>query len=113
MELPFAESWKIKMIEPIRKSTRAEREPETREKAEMIPLVRKYILENQPKGFKVSWTQWKARQKGKGLSSLTGGISSLRSDIPFRSPRGPAKHRMASRAFGPLVLFRRPALTKA
>ena len=26
MELPFAESWKIKMIEPIRKSTRAERE---------------------------------------------------------------------------------------
>ena len=26
MELPFAESWKIKMIEPMRKSTRAERE---------------------------------------------------------------------------------------
>ncbi|MDR1983490.1 MAG: tryptophanase [Prevotellaceae bacterium] len=26
MELPFAESWKIKMIEPIRKSTRIERE---------------------------------------------------------------------------------------
>ena len=26
MELPFAESWKIKMIEPIRKSTRQERE---------------------------------------------------------------------------------------
>lgn len=26
MELPFAESWKIKMIEPIRKSTRSERE---------------------------------------------------------------------------------------
>ncbi|MDR1846934.1 MAG: tryptophanase [Bacteroidales bacterium] len=26
MELPFAESWKIKMIEPIRKSTRKERE---------------------------------------------------------------------------------------
>lgn len=26
MELPFAESWKIKMIEPIRKSTRPERE---------------------------------------------------------------------------------------
>lgn len=26
MELPFAESWKIKMVEPIRKSTRAERE---------------------------------------------------------------------------------------
>lgn len=26
MELPFAESWKIKVVEPIRKSTRAERE---------------------------------------------------------------------------------------
>lgn len=26
MEMPFAESWKIKMVEPIRKSTRAERE---------------------------------------------------------------------------------------
>lgn len=26
MEIPFAESWKIKMVEPIRKSTRAERE---------------------------------------------------------------------------------------
>ena len=26
MELPFAESWKIKMVEPIRKSTRHERE---------------------------------------------------------------------------------------
>ncbi|MEZ3576571.1 MAG: tryptophanase [Muribaculaceae bacterium] len=26
MELPFAESWRIKMVEPIRKSTRAERE---------------------------------------------------------------------------------------
>ena len=26
MELPFAESWKIKMVEPIRKSTREERE---------------------------------------------------------------------------------------
>ncbi|MDL2315106.1 tryptophanase [Bacteroidales bacterium OttesenSCG-928-C19] len=26
MEFPFAESWKIKMVEPIRKSTRAERE---------------------------------------------------------------------------------------
>ncbi|MFA7103026.1 MAG: tryptophanase, partial [Bacteroidales bacterium] len=26
MELPFAESWKIKMVEPIRKSTRKERE---------------------------------------------------------------------------------------
>lgn len=26
MELPFAESWKIKMVEPIRRSTRDERE---------------------------------------------------------------------------------------
>ena len=26
MEIPFAESWKIKMVEPIRKSTREERE---------------------------------------------------------------------------------------
>ena len=26
MELPFAESWKIKMVEPIKKSTREERE---------------------------------------------------------------------------------------
>ena len=26
MKLPFAESWKIKMIEPLRKSTREERE---------------------------------------------------------------------------------------
>ena len=26
MELPFAESWRIKMVEPLRKSTREERE---------------------------------------------------------------------------------------
>lgn len=26
MKLPFAESWKIKTVEPIRKSTREERE---------------------------------------------------------------------------------------
>ena len=31
MELPFAESWKIKMVEPIRKSTRQEREQWIRE----------------------------------------------------------------------------------
>lgn len=31
MELPFAESWKIKMVEPIRKSTREEREQWIRE----------------------------------------------------------------------------------
>ena len=26
MEIPFAEAWKIKMVEPLRKSTREERE---------------------------------------------------------------------------------------
>jgi tryptophanase len=26
MELPFAEAWKIKMVEPIKKSTREQRE---------------------------------------------------------------------------------------
>ena len=31
MELPFAEAWKIKMVEPLRKSTRAEREQWLRE----------------------------------------------------------------------------------
>lgn len=31
MELPFAESWRIKMVEPIRKSTRQEREQWIRE----------------------------------------------------------------------------------
>lgn len=39
--------------------------PLAKEKAEMIPLVHEYIVENQPKGFKVSWTQWKARQRSK------------------------------------------------
>ena len=37
--------------------------PLAQEKAEMIPLVYKYIQEQQPKGFKLSWTQWKARQR--------------------------------------------------
>lgn len=37
--------------------------PLAQEKAEMIPLVFKYIREQQPKGFKLSWTQWKARQR--------------------------------------------------
>ena len=31
MELPFAEAWKIKMVEPLRKSTREEREQWLRE----------------------------------------------------------------------------------
>ena len=35
MELPFAESWKIKMIEPIRKSTRQEREEWIKEAHEL------------------------------------------------------------------------------
>lgn len=39
--------------------------PLAKEKAEMIPLVYRYIQEQQPKGFKVSWTQWKARQRVK------------------------------------------------
>ena len=37
--------------------------PLAQEKAEMIPLVYKYIQDQQPKGFKRSWTQWKARQR--------------------------------------------------
>lgn len=39
--------------------------PLAQEKAEMIPLVYRYIQEQQPKGFKVSWTEWKARQRAK------------------------------------------------
>ncbi len=39
--------------------------PLAQEKAEMIPLVYKYIQEQQPKGFKRTWTQWKAKQKQK------------------------------------------------
>ena len=49
-----------------RENEEAYKVPLAQEKAEMIPLVRKYIQENQPKGFKVTWTQWKARQKRKG-----------------------------------------------
>ena len=37
MELPFAESWKIKMVEPIRKSTRQEREQWIKE-AHFLPI---------------------------------------------------------------------------
>ena len=40
MELPFAESWKIKMVEPIRKSTRAEREQGLREAKNNIFMLR-------------------------------------------------------------------------
>ena len=35
--------------------------PLAKEKAEMIPLVYKYIQENHPKGFRISWAQWKAQ----------------------------------------------------
>ena len=40
MELPFAESWKIKMVEPIRKSTRAEREQWLKEAKNNIFMLR-------------------------------------------------------------------------
>ena len=46
MELPFAESWKIKMVEPIRKSTRPEREQWIREahyNVFQLPAERVYI----------------------------------------------------------------------
>ena len=36
-----------------------------KEKAEMIPLVYKYIQENQPKGFRMSWAQWKTHVAGR------------------------------------------------
>ena len=40
MELPFAESWKIKMVEPIRKSTRSEREQWLREAKNNVFMLR-------------------------------------------------------------------------
>ena len=40
MELPFAESWKIKMVEPIRKSTREERENWLREAKNNVFMLR-------------------------------------------------------------------------
>ena len=36
--------------------------PLAQEKAEMIPLVYRYIQDQQPKGFKRSWAQWKANK---------------------------------------------------
>ena len=48
MELPFAESWKIKMIEPLRKSTRAEREQwlkEAHNNVFMLKAEQVYIAE--------------------------------------------------------------------
>ena len=46
MELPFAESWKIKMVEPIHKSTREEREQWIKEahyNVFQLPAERVYI----------------------------------------------------------------------
>ena len=40
MELPFAESWKIKMVEPIRKSSREEREKWLKEAKNNVFLLR-------------------------------------------------------------------------
>ena len=37
--------------------------PLAQEKAEMIPLFYQYVQEQQPKGFKRTWTQWKAKKK--------------------------------------------------
>ena len=56
MELPFAESWKIKMVEPIRKSTRQEREQWLKEahynvfqlKSEQSTLTSSPTLEQEP-----------------------------------------------------------------
>ena len=39
--------------------------PLAQEKAEMIPAVFTYIKDQQPKGYKLTWTQWKARQRVK------------------------------------------------
>jgi hypothetical protein len=37
--------------------------PLAKEKVEMMPLVHDYIKEQKPKGFKLTWSQWKARLK--------------------------------------------------
>ena len=37
--------------------------PLAKEKVEMIPLVHDYIQEQKPKGYQLTWSQWKARIK--------------------------------------------------
>ena len=47
MEIPFAESWKIKMVEPIKKTTRAERE-------KFLKEAHYYVLPSYSEGFPTS-----------------------------------------------------------
>lgn len=68
MELPFAESWKIKMVEPIRKSTREEREKwleEAHNNIFMLKSEQVYIDLNTDSGTgSMSDQQWAAMMTG-------------------------------------------------